>query len=191
MKNKDFDVSIDGLKKNILKDWRLNPLTTAQRVALGSTLDSTHSGIPVYDTDEEKPYFWTGTQWKEAGSTPVTPGAETIDLTAGESISSGMAVIISTDGKAYKYDIIDESHAGLTCGIAKTSGVLNTTMTITLPGHVHIEASSGWLAGVNYYVASNSLLTTISPTTGIVKHIGTGIDTDTIFITNYNELILL
>lgn len=116
---------------------------------------------------------------------------ETLTLISAQSISSGMVVIIGTDGKVYKYDITNENHAGLTCGIAKTSGAVLGQITITLPGNIHVEVGSGWLPGISYFVNSNSLLDSIAPTTGIVKEIGTGISTDTVFIKNYNEFIII
>lgn len=114
-----------------------------------------------------------------------------LSLTAGESISSGMAVVIWTDNKVYKYDISNVNHAGLTCGIAKTSGILDNLMDVVLPGNIHVEVGSGWSVGNSYYISATSILTTTAPTTGIIKKIGTGIDTDTIFINDYNEFITI
>lgn len=115
-----------------------------------------------------------------------------LEGTAGEAISSGMAVVIWTDGKIYKYNITNDSHAGLTCGIAKTSTSADgEPITITLPGNIHTESGSGWDSGLKYFISSTSILTTTPPTTGIVKLIGTGISVDTIFIDNYNELITI
>ncbi len=180
---------LDGARVGRLINWRQNPLSTSQRLSLGNSLNSSHIGLPVYDIDLLKVFYWEGTQWST--NTTSTPGSGTIDLIAGEIISSGMVVIIFTDGKVYKYDINDESHAGLTCGIAKTSGISGNTITITLPGEIHVEVGSGWQAGISYYVASNSLLSSTAPTVGIVKKIGTGITTDTILVNNYDELILI
>lgn len=112
--------------------------------------------------------------------------------TAGEAISSGMAVVIWTDGKIYKYNITNDTHAGLTCGIAKTSTSSDgEPITVTLPGNIHIESGSGWDSGLKYFISSTSVLITTPPTLGIVKLIGTGISVDTIFVDNYNEIITI
>lgn len=63
MAAKNFYVNIDGQKVNIIKDFRLNPLTTAQRTTLGTTLNSNHTGLQCYDTDENVNYFWNGSAW--------------------------------------------------------------------------------------------------------------------------------
>lgn len=117
--------------------------------------------------------------------------ARVITLTAGETISSGMAVVIWTDNQVYKYDITDDTHAGLTCGIAKTSGTVGNPMDVTLTGSIHTEVGSGWAAGNSYYIAATSLLTTTPPVVGIVKKIATGLSADTVFINDYNEFITI
>jgi hypothetical protein len=114
-----------------------------------------------------------------------------ITKTAGENISSGMAVVTWTDGLIYKYDITNLAHAGLSCGISKTSALIGETITIVFSENSLTEAGSGWLAGKSYYIGANSLLTTVSPTSGISKKIATGIGIDTVIINNYPEHILL
>ena len=110
---------------------------------------------------------------------------------AGENISSGMAIIINNDNKVYKYNILDNNHAGLSCGISKTSALINENITIVLPENQLTEVGSGWLSGVSYFIGSNSLLTSTSPSSGISKKIATGIAVDTVLINNYPEHILL
>lgn len=110
---------------------------------------------------------------------------------AGENISSGMAIIINNDNKVYKYNILDNNHAGLSCGISKTSALINENITIVLPENQLTEVGSGWLSGVSYFIGSNSLLTSTSPSSGISKKIATGISVDTVLINNYPEHILL
>ena len=110
---------------------------------------------------------------------------------AGENISSGMAVVIETDGLVYRYDIFNYNHAGLSCGIAKTSGIFTETITLKIVGNILTEVGSGWLAGKSYFVGVNSLLTVSAPLIGVVKKIGTGIANDTIIIENYTEHILI
>lgn len=58
----------DGAKLNILKNWRLNPLSTVERVDLGASLDTRHIGLPVYDTTARELFFWTGIAWQTSGS---------------------------------------------------------------------------------------------------------------------------
>lgn len=54
---------LDGQRIGILKDWRFNPLTTAQRTTLGGLLNSAHEGLFVFDTDDNFIYFWDGAAW--------------------------------------------------------------------------------------------------------------------------------
>ena len=110
---------------------------------------------------------------------------------AGENISSGMAIIIDVDNKAYKYDITNYNHAGLSCGIAKTSASNFQTLTIKTSGNVLTEVGSGWQPGKSYFIGSNSILTENPPTVGIIKKIATGVDLDKIIVENYSEYILI
>ena len=114
-----------------------------------------------------------------------------INKVAGENISSGMAVIVWTDNLVYKYNIANLAHAGLTCGISKTSGLVGETILVVTPENKLTEVGSGWNVGKSYFIGSNSLLTVIPPTSGISKKIATGVDVDTIIINNYPEHILL
>lgn len=114
-----------------------------------------------------------------------------ITKTSGEIISAGMAVVIETNGLVYKYDIFNYNHAGLSCGIAKTSGIPAGIITIKLASKILTEVGSGWLAGNSYFVGANSLLTIIPPIVGIVKKIATGIGIDTVIVENYTEHILI
>lgn len=63
MAEKVIYVNLNGQKVNIVKDFRHNPLTTALRTTLGLTLNSTHSGLQCYDTDENVNYYWNGSAW--------------------------------------------------------------------------------------------------------------------------------
>jgi hypothetical protein len=114
-----------------------------------------------------------------------------INKTAGENISSGMAVVIWTDNLVYKYNISNLNHAGLSCGISKTSALTGETLTIVYPENILTEVGSGWSAGKSYFIASNSLLTITPPSSGISKKIATGIGIDTVIVNNYPEHILL
>jgi hypothetical protein len=70
MAEKGIYINLNGQKVNIIKDFRLNPLTTALRTTLGSTLNSNHTGLQCYDTDENVNYFWNGSAWN-SGVAPV------------------------------------------------------------------------------------------------------------------------
>lgn len=54
---------IEGMKVGILKDWKHNPLTTAERTTLSALLNSAHVGLQCFDTTELLNYYWNGTAW--------------------------------------------------------------------------------------------------------------------------------
>jgi hypothetical protein len=60
---KEYYHDIDGKKVNILKDWRLNPLSTIERTSLGNALDTAHSGLVVFDITLGRLFAWDGAQW--------------------------------------------------------------------------------------------------------------------------------
>ena len=55
------------LAKNKLINAKLNPVTTAERVAMSSTYNAGDQGAVVYDTDQDKLYAWTGNDWVDFG----------------------------------------------------------------------------------------------------------------------------
>jgi hypothetical protein len=59
---KTYTVDVDTFFKNQLNDLGI---TTAERTALGMTLNDDHKGRPVYDTDLNLPFFWNGTAWQD------------------------------------------------------------------------------------------------------------------------------
>jgi hypothetical protein len=59
--------------KNKLTNFILNPATTAQRIAIGLTLTTTHQGYVVFDIDDNAQYFWDGTQWVGNTTTETDP----------------------------------------------------------------------------------------------------------------------
>jgi hypothetical protein len=69
---RDIGYGINLLKEGILKDFLINPLTTAQRTTLGGTLGAGNEGLPVYDTDLNTLYVWTGAAWGSTGSSVQT-----------------------------------------------------------------------------------------------------------------------
>lgn len=62
------DINLVG---NKLQEVILNPMTTVQRVALGSILGPLDAGYVVYDTDTSLPYFWDGTAWQTAVNSAI------------------------------------------------------------------------------------------------------------------------
>lgn len=183
-----INVYLNGAK--IVSNITIKANTTVTLHSGGFTQYPPESGSTIYTGSGGEWGTFTGdiTSQTDLMNTFVQKG---LSLTAGETISSGMAVVIWTDNKVYKYDITNSAHAGLTCGIAKTSGTLDNFMDIVLPGNIITESGSGWISGISYFVAATSLLTSTAPTSGIIKKIGTGIDVDTILVNNYNELIII
>lgn len=64
---------LDGLNVNILKNWRLNPLSTAEREELGNVLNEEHSGLVAFDTEEILFYVWSGFSWLVASGSGALP----------------------------------------------------------------------------------------------------------------------
>lgn len=54
------DIDLDN---NQLFNARHHPISTAERIALGSTLVPESSGRIVYDQDLKQIFIWDGTQW--------------------------------------------------------------------------------------------------------------------------------
>lgn len=101
MATKQYWFNIDGVKVGILKDWRHNPLTTAQRTTLAGTLNSNHAGLGCFDTDLLQMYYWSGSAWV-SGSASVS-GAMTYkgvysNLTTTPSPTSNGDTYIMTSG---------------------------------------------------------------------------------------------
>ncbi len=90
---------------NKVMNLLLNPLTTVQRTAVGSTLGLLDQSYVCYDTTLNKQYFWDGTQWVTSGgggSGTVTSIATTSPITGGTITTTGTIGIsqatTSTDG---------------------------------------------------------------------------------------------
>jgi Repeat of unknown function (DUF5907) len=115
-------------------------LSTAQRtaVAFTSTLTAAETGLLVFDTDTNKFYYWSGTNWTVIEDSVGTDN-QTISFTAPNlSISGGNSVnlsTINTDGQTLTY-------ASAT-GLLSISGGNNVTITGTIPG----GAAGGDLTG--------------------------------------------
>lgn len=73
MANQEVWADLDGMKVGILKDWRLNPLTTVQRNSLSGSLDFNHLGFVVFDTTIGGLFMWNGNAW-------ITSSSPSIDI---------------------------------------------------------------------------------------------------------------
>jgi len=51
------------LKKNKILNAKMQPVTTTERIALTSSLNSTDAGMLVYDTTLKLLFSWDGNQW--------------------------------------------------------------------------------------------------------------------------------
>ena len=71
MAEKPIYTDLNGQKINKLVDFRLNPLTTALRTTLAGTLNATHEGLPVFDTDLNQMFYWDGAAFV-SGVSPIT-----------------------------------------------------------------------------------------------------------------------
>lgn len=57
------------LVKNQLLNAKLHPITTVNRTAMASTLNSNDEGLTVYDINLDTFYVWDGNQWIQVGLT--------------------------------------------------------------------------------------------------------------------------
>lgn len=64
--SKSFYYDID-LQKNILFNAKIQPVSTAERSTLSSTLNADDKGFITFDTDDRTIYFWDGNDWKTFG----------------------------------------------------------------------------------------------------------------------------
>jgi hypothetical protein len=68
---KEYFHDIDLQKVSQLVNARVQNITTADRTTLAGTLNTTHKGLQVWDTDLNSPYFWTGSAFIAGISTVV------------------------------------------------------------------------------------------------------------------------
>jgi len=99
-----------------------------------------------------------------------------VTLTAGQNISVGQIVTIGFDGKAYIYDISNESNALREIGIATQSAAINGSINAVMNGVATISGMN-WLAGEIYFAGPTGFPSLQVPTPpGILRIVGTGIN---------------
>lgn len=62
----DYYHNLDLKKVSELLNARVHNVTTSERTTLGTSLGVDNTGLHVYDTDLDLPYYWTGTAWAPA-----------------------------------------------------------------------------------------------------------------------------
>jgi hypothetical protein len=105
-------VDIDGQTINNLINWKHNPLSTAQRTSLASSLNISNVGLFVFDTDLLEGFYWAGTAWVSQGGGGVTWGSITgtlSDQTDLENALNSKANISSLSAVAFSGNYSDLS----------------------------------------------------------------------------------
>lgn len=113
-----------------------------------------------------------------------------IQYNAGEVINGGKAVILDTDGLVYHMDINNSAHWYQYVGISNNSAIVGDPVNITVSGKTNV-LGAGWSPGIGYYISNTGALSSTPPITGFCKQVGVGIDSDTINIVNYSEIIAI
>lgn len=102
MATKSYYHDLDLQRVSQIKNTRVHNITTADRTTLGSSLNSSHVGLLVLDTNLNTFYFWTGTAWESIGA--ISSGVMTlkgvVTFNAAEPVSpaSGDYYIFSSAG---------------------------------------------------------------------------------------------
>jgi hypothetical protein len=91
----------DGVKVSVLKDWLLNPLSTADRTSLGSTLSTANVGLVVFDTTLNELFFWGGSGWVlSGGGGTIAWGNITGDINAQTDLQDEFALKVNISSLA-------------------------------------------------------------------------------------------
>ena len=163
------NLDVDG---NMIQNLLLNPLTTAQRLAL--SLGVTDESYTVFDTDLNAPYYWTGAAW-------VTTGGSGLPSQAGNA-----GKYLKTDGSTASWQILsgDVSLFNNDAGYL-TSSALSPYLTSALAALTYYPLSnpSGYIGlsalsagtGINYN-SLTGVITNTSPDQTVTLTPGTGIN---------------
>lgn len=96
----------------------------------------------------------------------------TKDFLFGETIHSGQAVYINTDGKIYKVDPSISFHTDRYIGVLEKYGSNSSIGRVVLSGLS--TTTPTYINGSIYYIASDSYLTTTTPISGNIIKVGIG-----------------
>lgn len=96
----------------------------------------------------------------------------------GEIISTGQAIMVGTDGKAYLFNINNPDHEFKYAGVAETSGDPNIIIRAVTHGVLDIPV----VTGSPYYVSTTSFLQTTAPVSGLVRFVGVAVDTQRLLL---------
>ncbi|WP_452226493.1 T9SS type A sorting domain-containing protein [Lacinutrix cladophorae] len=151
----------------------LNRLTTADRTTLGA---SAVAGMLVYDTDENKTYYFDGTAWvdpssdnQNLASASLTATTLTIAIEGGTSVAVDLAPILTPlqtaitdlenentaqqaqiDALMARMDVVEACACGGTLGIADISDDLNDNANIRLNQNIPNPFQS--TTTINYFI---------------------------------------
>lgn len=102
MTDKLYYHNIDLGNVSQIKGTRKQNLTTAARVSLGSSLNTAHEGLFVWDTDLKAEFNWNGSAWVQAGGSVagamVYMGTHASLSTAPSTPSIGYVYALTTGG---------------------------------------------------------------------------------------------
>jgi hypothetical protein len=116
-------------------------------------------GYMVYDSTNKNLYIWDGTAWDNQST---VSSAQSLDLTftAGEALTAGDAVYISSAGLAFKADN-DSGGASEAIGFALTSVASAASVQVRVGGKV--SGLTGLTAGARYYIGESGAITSTVP----------------------------
>lgn len=151
------------LKKNKILNARMFPLTTTERNALTSSLNSNDIGYLVYDTTLKLLYSWDGNQW-------VSVGLNSVNTTK-----------------------LNEAYDNTVRSIGVTNSPTDTTITLTTEDNTQITTSFATsyiheqTVGANQWIVNHNL--NKYPKVTIVNDINVEVIGDIVY-TNTNQVII-
>lgn len=181
---------IDLVKVSQILNARAHNITTTDRTTLGGTLNSTHKGLFVFDTDLNSIYVWGGAAWVSAGSVsgamvfrgvvafnasePVTPATGDFYLfsNAGTNTWEGSTVVeagdsVVWDGTAWKFiqtNVVDATEAvkGVV-ELASTAEAQAGTATNVVSTPANVKSWTDQIKAAKTYFASGLSLVANTP----------------------------